>query len=150
MFKIGFKPIYITSPYRHIASKLIKRIKWITLRQRIHTQKPSHPWVIHPKAIILLVGLAFDFVVVFFAVVAVAVVLGGVAAFAVVHHHAKGVVVLVLKYIGQVEFLALVGGEQFVVGYDDGDVAQVVGEFVLVEAGGTRRGCQGICILCAS
>jgi len=36
--------------------------------------------------------------------------------------------------------LALVGGEQFVVGYDDGDVAQVVGEFVLV----ARRGCQGM------
>lgn len=85
-----------------------------------------------------MVGLAFDFVVVFFAVVAVAVVLGVVAAFAVVHHHAKGVVVLVLEYIGQVEFLALVGGEQFVVGDDDGDVAQVVGEFVLVVAGGTR------------
>ena len=31
-------------------------------------------------------------------------------------------------------------GEQFVVGYDDGDVAQVVGEFVLV----ARRGCQGM------
>ena len=68
----------------------------------------------------------------------VAVVSVGVAAFAVVHHHAKGVVVLVLEYIGQVEFLALVGREQFVVGYNDGDVAQVVGEFVLVVAGNAR------------
>ena len=43
--------------------------------------------------------------------------------------------------VHRVEFLALVGREKFVVGYDDGDVAQVIGEFVLVVAG---RVCQGI------